>query len=126
MSKLLFEEETYKIIGTCMMVHKSLGAGFLESVYHEALEKEFVIQQVNFDSKRKLQVYYNEVALKKYFIADFICFDKIVVEIKATTFLHKDTEAQTINYLKSTNYPVGLLINFGQPSLTWKRFINTK
>jgi GxxExxY protein len=118
MSKLLFEEETYKIIGTCMMVHKSLGAGFLESVYHEALEKEFVIQQVNFDSKRKLQVYYNEVALKKYFIADFICFDKIVVEIKATTFLHKDTEAQTINYLKSTNYPVGLLINFGQPSLT--------
>jgi GxxExxY protein len=126
MSKLLFEEETYKIIGTCMMVHKSLGAGFLESVYHEALEKEFVIQQVNFDSKRKLQVYYNEVALKKYFIADFICFDKIVVEIKATTFLHKDTEAQTINYLKSTNYPVGLLINFGQSSLTWKRFINTK
>jgi GxxExxY protein len=126
MSKLLFEEETYKIIGTCTMVHKSLGAGFLESVYHEALEKEFETQQVKFDSKRKLQVYYNEVALKKYFIADFICFDKIVVEIKATTFLHKDTEAQTINYLKSTNYPVGLLINFGQPSLTWKRFINTK
>jgi GxxExxY protein len=126
MSKLLFEEESYKIIGTCMMVHKSLGAGFLESVYHEALEKEFETQQVKFDSKRKVQVYYNEVALKKYFIADFICFDKIVVEIKATTFLHKDTEAQTINYLKSTNYPVGLLINFGQPSLTWKRFINTK
>jgi GxxExxY protein len=126
MSKLLFEEETYKIIGTCMMVHKSLGAGFLESVYHEALEKEFEIQKVNFESKRKLQVYYNEVALKKYFIADFICFDKIVVEIKATTFLHKDTEAQTINYLKSTNYPVGLLINFCQPSLTWKRFINTR
>lgn len=126
MSTLLFEEETYKIFGTCMMVHKSLGAGFLESVYHEALEKEFEIQKVNFDSKRKLQVYYNEVALNKYFIADFICFDKIVVEIKATTFLHKDTEAQTINYLKSTNYPVGLLINFGQSSLTWKRFINTK
>ena len=69
MSTLLFEEETYKIIGTCMMVHKSLGAGFLESVYHEALEKEFEIQKVNFDSKRKLQVYYNEVALNKYFIS---------------------------------------------------------
>jgi GxxExxY protein len=126
MSKLLFEEETYKIIGTCMMVHKSLGVGFLESVYHVALEKEFETQQVKFDSKRKLQVYYNGVALKKYFIADFICLDKIVVEIKATTFLHKDTEAQTINYLKSTNYPLGLLINCGQSSLTWKRFINTK
>jgi GxxExxY protein len=126
MSKLLFEEETYKIIGTCIMMHKSLGAGFLGSVYHEACEKEFETQKVNFDSKRKLQVYYNEVALKKYFIADFICFTKIVVEIKETTFLHKDTEVQTRNYLKSTNYPAGLLVNFGQSSLTWKRFINTK
>ncbi|KUO68026.1 MAG: GxxExxY protein [Lutibacter sp.] len=124
--KIVYKEESFKIIGACMKVHRSLGAGFLESVYHEALEKEFETQKVNFDSKRKLQVYYNEVPLKKYFIADFICFDKIVVEIKAASFLHKDTEAQTINYLKSTNYPVGLLINFGQSSLTWKRFINTK
>ena len=126
MSKLIFEEESYKIIGTCMLVHKGLGAGFLESVYHEALEKEFETQKVNFESKKKLQVYYNQEPLKKYFIADFICFDKIVVEIKAASFLHKDTEAQTINYLKSTNYKLGLLINFGQTSLTWKRFINTK
>jgi len=126
MGKLLFEEETYKVIGACMSVHKGLGAGFLESVYHEALEKEFEIQKVNFDSKKKLQVYYNDAPLQRYFIADFICFDKIVVEIKAASFLHKDTEAQTINYLKSTNYPLGLLINFGQSSLTWKRFINTK
>jgi len=108
-----------------MLVHKNLGAGFLESVYHEALEKEFESQKVNFDSRKKLQVYYNDVPLKKYFIADFICFDKIVIEIKAASFLHKDTEAQTINYLKSTNYPVGLLINFGTPSLTYKRILNT-
>jgi GxxExxY protein len=60
MGKLLFEENTYKILGACMAVHKGLGAGFLESVYHEALEKEFKIQKVNFDSKKKLQVYYNE------------------------------------------------------------------
>ncbi len=126
MGKLLFEDETYKVIGACMAVHKILGAGFLESVYHEALEKEFEIQKVNFDSKKKLQVYYNDAPLKKYFIADFICFDKIVVEIKAASFLHKDTETQTINYLKSTGYQIGLLINFGQSSLTWKRFINTK
>ncbi len=126
MGKLLFEDETYKVIGACISVHKGLGAGFLESVYHEALEKEFEIQKVNFDSKKKLQVYYNDAPLKRYFIADFICFDKIVVEIKAASFLHKDTETQTINYLKSTGYQIGLLINFGQPSLTWKRFINTK
>ncbi len=73
-----------------MVLHKSLGAGFLESLYHESLGKEFEIQKVNFDSKRKLQVYYNEVVLKKYFIADFICFDKILLEINATSFLHKD------------------------------------
>lgn len=95
-------------------------------VYHEALEKEFESQEIEFDSKRKLQVYYNDVPLKKYFIADFICFDKIIIEIKAASFLHKDTEAQTINYLKSTNYKLGLLINFGQSSLAWKRFINTQ
>ena len=125
MGKLLFEGKTFKIIGASMTVHKGLGTGFLESVYHEALEREFETQEVPFESKRKLMVYYNEKPLNKFFIADFICFENIVVEIKAASFLHKETEAQTINYLKSTNYPVGLLINFGQKSLTWKRFINT-
>ncbi|TKS56992.1 GxxExxY protein [Mesohalobacter halotolerans] len=123
---ILYKEESFRIIGACMKVHTALGAGFLESVYHEALEKEFENQEIEFDSKRKLQVYYNNVPLKKYFIADFICFNKIIIEIKAASFLHKDTEAQTINYLKSTNYKLGLLLNFGQSSLTWKRFINTK
>ncbi|WP_339686765.1 GxxExxY protein [uncultured Nonlabens sp.] len=123
---ILYKEESFRIIGACMKGHTALGAGFLESVYHEALEKEFKNQEIEFDSKRKLQVYYNNVPLKKYFIADFICFIKIIIEIKAALFLHKDTEAQTINYLKSTNYKLGLLVNFGQSSLTWKRFINTK
>ena len=123
---ILYKEESFRIIGACMKVHTALGAGFLESVYHEALEKEFKNQEIEFDSKRKLQVYYNNVPLKKYFIADFICFNKIIIEIKAALFLHKDTEAQTINYLKSTNYKLGLLVNFGQSSLTWKRFISTK
>lgn len=123
---ILYKEESFRIIGACMKVHTSLGAGFLESVYHEALEKEFKNQEIEFDSKRKLQVYYNNVPLKQYFIADFICFNKIIIEIKAASFSHKDTEAQTINYLKSTSYNLGLLVNFGQSSLTWKRFISTK
>ena len=72
MGKLIFEEETYKIIGACMTVHKGLSAGFLESVYHEALEKEFEMQKVDFYSKKKLQVYYNEAPLQKYFIADLL------------------------------------------------------
>ena len=125
MGKLIFEKETYTIIGLCMKVHKGLGAGFLESVYHEALEREFSKNGVLFKSKQKLQVYYNDEPLDKYFVADFICYDNIIVELKAATFLHKNFEDQTINYIKSTNHPLGLLVNFGQPSLVWKRFINT-
>lgn len=125
MRKLIFEKETYKIIGACMSVHRALGPGFLESVYQEALEKEFVERKIVFESQKKLQVYFKDAALKKYFIADFICFKSIILEIKAAGFLHKNTEAQTINYLKTTRHPVGLLVNFGQSSLTWKRFINT-
>ena len=108
-----------------MTVHKNLGAGFRESVYHEALEKEFDIQSIPFMTKKKLMVYYKQRPLNKYFVADFIFNENIVFEIKATSFLHQDTEAQTINYLKSTNFSLGLLINFGEKSLTWRRFINT-
>ena len=126
MGKLIYERETFKIIGAAMVVHKGLGAGFLESVYQEAFERELTNQQIPFEKQKKLIVYYQGKPLQKYFIADFICFDKIVIEIKSASFLHKAGEAQTINYLKSINAPVGLLINFGQASLTWKRFINTK
>lgn len=94
-----------------MQVHKGLGAGFLESVYHEALEREFSKKGIPFKSKQKMQVYYNDEPLDKYFVADFICYDKIIVELKAAAFLHKNFEAQTINYVKSTNHPLGLLVN---------------
>jgi GxxExxY protein len=124
-NKLIFEQETYKIIGVCMKVHRSLGSGFLESVYQEALEKEFKSQQIEFQRQLKLRLMYNGEPMKKYFVADFVCYEKIILEIKAATFLIKDSEAQLINYLKSTELPVGLLVNFGQKSLVWKRFINT-
>ena len=126
MEKLLFEEETYRIIGTCMKVHQSLGSGFLESVYQEALEKEFAKDGIENIRHKKLNINYNGVKLKKYFIADFVCYDKIIIELKASSFIHKDSEAQLLNYLKATNYEVGLLINFGQRSLIWKRLINTQ
>jgi len=126
MEKLLFEEETYRIIGTCMKVHQSLGSGFLESVYQEALEKEFAKDGIENIRHKKLNINYNGVKLKKYFIADFVCYGKIIIELKASSFIHKDSEAQLLNYLKATNYEVGLLINFGQRSLIWKRLINTQ
>lgn len=125
MGKLIYEQETFNIIGVAMTVHRNLGSGFLESVYQEALELEFAKQKIPFETKKKLTVYYQGEPLKKYFIADFICYKNIILEIKATSFLHNSNEAQTINYLKSINAPLGLLINFGQASLIWKRFVNT-
>jgi len=125
MSKLLYEEETYKIIGACMKVHKVLGAGFLESVYQEALEKEFTKLDIPFIRHQKLNIIFDGQKLKKYFVADFVCYEKIIVELKATTFLRQDDEKQLLNYLKATSFEIGLLINFGQSSLTWKRLINT-
>lgn len=125
MSELLFEEESYKIIGICMEVHKKLGTGFLESVYQEVLQKEFVKRNVPFEQQKKLQLYYDQVELKKYFIADFVCFDKIIIEIKSVQFVNSNAKQQVINYLKATNFKLGLLINFGESSLKWKRIINT-
>ena len=125
MESLLYEEKSYQIIGICMEVHKNLGNGFLESVYQEVLENEFNNHKIPFQRQRKLELFYKDAKLKKYFIADFICYDKILVEIKATSFLHESFKRQVINYLKATDYKLGLLINFGGSSLQWKRFINS-
>ena len=125
MGSLLYEKRSYQIIGVCMEVHKNLGNGFLESVYQEVLENEFNKHNIPFQKQKKLELFYKDAKLKKYFIADFICFDKILVEIKAATFLHESSKQQVINYLKATDYKLGLLINFGGSSLQWKRFINS-
>ena len=108
-----------------MTVHKVLGAGFLESVYQEALEKEFVKQGIPFVRHQKLNIVFNNEKLKKYFVADFVCYDKIVTELKAVSFLRQDDTRQLLNYLKATSMEVGLLVNFGEKSLVWKRLINT-
>ena len=125
MSSLLYEEETYKIIGACMKIHKALGSGFLESVYQEVLAKEFTKEGIPFEKEKKLNLYYEGEKLDKYFKADFLCYDKIIVELKSIAFLNKNLEGQVINYLSATNKEVGLLINFGEKSLKWKRFINS-
>ena len=123
---LLYENETYKIIGACMNVHKALGPGFLESVYQEALEKEFIRLNIPYIRHKKLQIVFNGEFLNKFFVADLVCFEVIIVELKASTYLSKIDSDQTINYLKTTDLCVGLLVNFGEPSLKWKRFINSR
>jgi len=87
MAEILYKEESYKIIGACIEVHKKLGSGFLESVYAEALELEFKKVNIPYDREKKLPVFYDDQPQKKYFEADFVCFGAIIIELKATKFL---------------------------------------
>ena len=117
------DERTYKIIGAAMEVHKELGCGFLENVYQEALGREFSIQSIPFESQPVVEIQYKGNPLEKKYQPDFICFDEIIVEIKAMEKLSGIEHAQLINYLKATGLKVGLLINFGSKSLEHRRFV---
>ncbi len=122
---LIYSDETYQIIGAAMEVHKTLGMGFLESVYQEAMEIELAKRNIPFVSQKRIQIQYKEITLNQYYIADLFCFDKIVVELKAVSTILPEHEAQLLNYLKATKTRLGLLFNFGEESLTFKRFVNT-
>ena len=124
MSELYLREESYKIIGICMNIHSTLGNGFLEAVYCEVLEKEFVKNNIPYQREVKLDLFFNGEKLDKKYKADFICFDNIILEIKVVSFIHENFTKQTLNYLKATDKKLGLLINFGEKSLKYKRIIN--
>jgi GxxExxY protein len=120
---MLYEDETYKIIGSAMEVHKELGCGFLENVYQEALEMEFNLQNIVYKREAAIPIYYKNKLLLKHYIADFICYDKIIVELKALSALTSEHQAQVINYLTAAKLELGLIINFGRSSLEHKRLI---
>ncbi len=117
------DERTYKIIGAALEVHKHLGCGFLEAVYQEALEREFKIQGIPHKSQPIIEIKYKGEPLEKKYQPDFVCYDEVIVEIKAMSGLTGLEEAQLINYLKATGLKVGLLINFGSKSLEHKRLV---
>ena len=123
--KILFKEESYKIIGACMKVHRELGSGFLEAVYEEALSREFALSEIPFKSQVKLNVFYDGQKLKKYYKANFICYDKIILELKVVKQMPNIFFAQLKNYLTATKMELGMLINFGETSLSYKRIINS-
>ncbi len=123
MVELIYKEEAFKIIGAAMEVHKQLGCGFLEAVYQEAFELELKNQSIPFKREQEIELYYKKEKLTKKYRSDFTCFDKIIVELKALSELTSDHEAQILNYLKASNFKLGLLINFGSKSLQYKRFI---
>ncbi len=119
---LLYKDLTYNIIGAAMEVHRTLGPGFLESVYELALAHEFGLRNISFQRQAELQVDYKGIAAG-VFRADFVVEDKVILELKAAKQLTEIHEAQLLNYLKGTDYRVGLLLNFGAPSLQYKRRI---
>ena len=120
------EELTGKIINACMEVHNELGNGFLEPVYQEALEEEFKIQGIPYVREKLLPVIYKEKQLKKEYYADFVCYDDIIVELKAVSVLSKPHKAQVLNYINAANKEIGLLINFGETKLKWERITKFK
>jgi GxxExxY protein len=120
------DPRSFAIIGAAMEVHRHLGCGFLEAVYGEALTWEFTERAVPFRREVDLPVFYKGHQLNTTYRADFVCFNSIIVELKALAKLGGIEEAQIINYLKSARYETGLLLNFGAPSLDYRRFIFSK
>lgn len=117
-----YKQESYDIIGAAMNVYNTLGHGFLEAVYQEAFEIELRNNQIPFDPQKELKIYYGDVELKQTYKPDIICYDKIIVELKAVSALDDAHRSQIYNYLHATGYKLGLLINFGNSEgLEWER-----
>jgi len=123
MSELLYKEESYLIIGLCMEVHNQLGHGFSEIVYKDALEYEFTLNQIPYQREKEYLVEYKSKVLEHKFFADFVVFDKIILEIKCVKTLVDEHESQAINYLKVSNNRLALLVNFARGKLEHKRII---
>ncbi|MCQ2273873.1 MAG: GxxExxY protein [Bacteroidales bacterium] len=122
--EFLYKEESYQIIGALFEVHKQLGCGFLEKIYQEALALEFSQRGIPFEREKKLDVLYKSHPLNLHYYVDFVCYDKIIVELKAVESLLDSHKSQIINYLKMGNYQLGILANFGETYMQPLRFVN--
>jgi len=122
--ELLYKDETYRVVGAAMDVYNTLGPGFLEAVYQESLALEMKRRDTPFDEQCAIRLFYKGDPRQRTYVADFLAYDKIIVEIKAIKQLSPTEEAQLLNYLKASRLKLGLLINFGNPSkLEWSRRI---
>lgn len=125
MALILYPEESYKIIGCLLEVYNHLGCGFLEAVYQEALELEFALAKIPFKREVSLAIEYKGRQLQKLYFADFVCYDKIIVELKAVSEILDVHKMQVKNYLKATGYELGIIANFGTTSLETYRVCNS-
>lgn len=119
---IILKQESYNIIGAAFEVHKTIGCGFTEPLYQEALEEEFKLRGIPYVREKEFHVSYKGKVLVKVFRPDFVCYDKVIVELKAVADVTDEHQAQIYNYLKATGMSLGLLINFGKTSLEYKRF----
>ena len=127
MAEIVYKEESYMIIGACFEVYNRLGCGFLEAVYQEALEIELAHQEIPYQSQPELKLVYRDRTLSKAYNPDFICYEKIVVEIKAVSEIVDKHRAQTLNYLNATGFNLGILVNFGEyAELIYERIAHTE
>lgn len=122
---LIFKEECFQVVGLSMKVHTKLGRGFKEIVYKDALEIEFKKNNIPYEREKPFKIEYEDEILRHRFDADFFVFNAIILEVKASQQIHYDNFRQTINYLKASQVKLGLLINFGEPKLNFKRVICT-
>ena len=123
MAQIIFKELSYSIVGAAMEVHNLLGPGYLEKVYQTAFAHELLLRDIAFTQYQRLVVRYKDIVVGEY-EADFVVENKIIIEIKALARLHASHEVQTLNYLTATGFKLGLLLNFGAPSLQTKRIVN--
>lgn len=124
MNQLLYKDEVYAIQGAIIEVHKIMGNGWREEVYQQALEIELAERGIPFDAKRELPIFYKNTKLEKTYIPDIICYDKIILELKAVDKLTIEHQAQLFNYMRMTKSKLGLLVNFGSyPKATIERFV---
>ena len=123
MTDIIYKEESFKIIGLCMEVHNNLGKGFLEIVYKDALEYEFNKNNIPYEREKEYEVNYKDIILPHKFYSDFVVFDKIILEVKGTAGTANEHIAQTLNYLKVSGCKLGILVNFGELSLQYKRVV---
>jgi GxxExxY protein len=121
--ELIYQEESYQIIGKCMEVHNELGHGFLEVLYKDALEIVFNRDDIFYEREKMYPIYFQHLLLPPQFYADFVVYDRIVLEIKCCKSLTEEHIAQTLNYLKASKNKLGLLINFGRGKLEYKRLV---
>jgi len=123
MKELIHQNESYQIIGICMEVHNNLGPGFLEIVYKDALEYEFKKAGIPYEREKEYVVHYKDIVLPHKFYADFVVFDKIILEVKAVSAIADKFTALAINYLKVSQNKLALIVNFGELKLNFKRIV---